>query len=225
MCLYPLQVLETGFNYNYYSLKGLELQETSCHTAEASKVDGVFSRAFDTSHESSKWHEKIFNQNLIHTLHPVTKVPVLAYSDTKNVLTGVIDSGEFLTAVPDYFRKCLLYLLLEHIILKSNKSINQMRNQVDTLNSRPQTTTSRRPSQQIKSPPHGHLEYLPSLNNETDAIVLERRSGTASDVQSSNSISLSREGVLRRTPSVEVNDTRSVSVITAVIYRGQRCIV
>ena len=42
-----LQVLESGFGHCSLSLKGLELQETSCHTVEAGRLDELFQTAFE----------------------------------------------------------------------------------------------------------------------------------------------------------------------------------
>ena len=41
------QVLEKGNDYSVYSLKGMELQETSCHNLEATRVDDIFNKTFD----------------------------------------------------------------------------------------------------------------------------------------------------------------------------------
>ena len=37
-----VQVLECGYRFCSLVVKGLELQETSCHTVEAARVDDVF---------------------------------------------------------------------------------------------------------------------------------------------------------------------------------------
>ncbi|KYO18467.1 pecanex-like protein 4 isoform C [Alligator mississippiensis] len=42
-------VIERGFTYCCVNIKGLELQETSCHTAEAHRVDDIFAMAFEHS--------------------------------------------------------------------------------------------------------------------------------------------------------------------------------
>lgn len=44
-----VSVLEQGFNFNTIVFKGLELQETSCHTEEASRVEENFELAFDSA--------------------------------------------------------------------------------------------------------------------------------------------------------------------------------
>ena len=41
------QILEKGNDYAVYSLKGMELQETSCHNLEATRVDDIFNKTFD----------------------------------------------------------------------------------------------------------------------------------------------------------------------------------
>ncbi|PNJ70610.1 PCNX4 isoform 12, partial [Pongo abelii] len=42
-----IMILECGYTYCCINIKGLELQETSCHTAEARRVDEVFEDAFE----------------------------------------------------------------------------------------------------------------------------------------------------------------------------------
>ncbi|XP_071534106.1 pecanex-like protein 4 [Panulirus ornatus] len=116
-----VQILECGFTYQYYSVKGLELQETSCHTAEASRVDANFSRAFDEDINNKEILSSLFNPHAFHTLTPLTKFTVLGYSDTRNVLTGVIDSPDTLSIVRDYFHKALLYVVMDYIVNRSAK--------------------------------------------------------------------------------------------------------
>ena len=41
------QILEKGNGYSVYSLKGMELQETSCHNLEATRLDDIFNKTFD----------------------------------------------------------------------------------------------------------------------------------------------------------------------------------
>uniref|UniRef100_A0A3P8U5P9 Pecanex-like protein n=1 Tax=Amphiprion percula TaxID=161767 RepID=A0A3P8U5P9_AMPPE len=42
-----IMILERGYGYCTVNIKGLELQETSCHTVEARRVDEVFEAAFE----------------------------------------------------------------------------------------------------------------------------------------------------------------------------------
>ncbi|XP_047499050.1 pecanex-like protein 4 [Penaeus chinensis] len=132
-----IQILECGYTFQYYSVKGLELQETSCHTAEASRVDANFSRAFD-SHGAEG--PTCLNPHAAHTLTPLTQINVLGYSDTKNVLTGVIDSPDTLKVVNDYFQKALLYVIFDCIVNRSallgNSFIEVERRTSSSANSR-----------------------------------------------------------------------------------------
>ena len=81
-----VQVLEKGNGYFTFSLRGMELQETSCHSLEATRIDDVMDSTF---HKESK-----INHFLFHTLTPLTSLKVSMYSDTKNVLTGIINSKD-----------------------------------------------------------------------------------------------------------------------------------
>ena len=77
-----IQVLEKGNGYLYYQAKGLELQETSCHSLEVTRIDDIFQ---DTFEKSTK-----LNHFAFHTMTPLVSLPVPMYSSSKNVLTGVI---------------------------------------------------------------------------------------------------------------------------------------
>ncbi|KFZ47512.1 Pecanex-like 4, partial [Antrostomus carolinensis] len=109
-------VLEKGFTYCGVNIKGLELQETSCHAAEAHKVDEIFEMAFE--HQE---HTKILspNHHFGHILTPCTVLPVRLYSDARNVLSGIIDSHENLKHLKDDFIKVLVWMLVQYCYKKS----------------------------------------------------------------------------------------------------------
>ncbi|KAK2538955.1 Pcnxl4 [Columba guinea] len=109
-------VLEKGFTYCGVNIKGLELQETSCHAAEAHRVDEVFEMAFE--HQE---HTKILspNRHFGHILTPCTVLPVRLYSDARNVLSGIIDSNENLKHLKDDFIKVLVWMLVQYCYKKS----------------------------------------------------------------------------------------------------------
>ncbi|NXC57814.1 PCX4 protein, partial [Aleadryas rufinucha] len=109
-------VLEKGFTYCGVNIKGLELQETSCHAAEAHRVDEIFEMAFE--HQE---HTRILSPNphFGHILTPCTVVPVRLYSDARNVLSGIIDSHENLKHLKDDFVKVLVWMLVHYCYKKS----------------------------------------------------------------------------------------------------------
>ncbi|NWH25520.1 PCX4 protein, partial [Grus americana] len=109
-------VLEKGFTYCGVNIKGLELQETSCHAAEAHRVDEVFEMAFENQE-----HTKILspNRHFGHILTPCTVLPVRLYSDARNVLSGIIDSHENLKHLKDDFIKVLVWMLVQYCYNKS----------------------------------------------------------------------------------------------------------
>ena len=41
-----IQIVEKGNGYIYYQAKGLELQETSCHSLEVTRIDDIFQVIF-----------------------------------------------------------------------------------------------------------------------------------------------------------------------------------
>ncbi|NXX38289.1 PCX4 protein, partial [Tricholaema leucomelas] len=109
-------VLEKGFTYCGVNIKGLELQETSCHAAEAHRVDEIFGMAFE--HQE---HTKILspNHHFGHILTPCTVLPVRLYSDARNVLSGIIDSHENLKHLKDDFVKVMVWMLVQYCYKKS----------------------------------------------------------------------------------------------------------
>ena len=104
-----ITILESGFAHCNFVIKGLELQETSCHATEAESIDNIFHCAFDT-------HNKNYNQYMTSVLTPKFSLDVNAYSDAKNVLTGIIDSPHNLKAISNFFPKVLLWVLIKHCL-------------------------------------------------------------------------------------------------------------
>eukprot|EP00090_Calanus_glacialis_P026578 TRINITY_DN41814_c0_g1_i1.p1 TRINITY_DN41814_c0_g1~~TRINITY_DN41814_c0_g1_i1.p1 ORF type:complete len:613 (-),score=137.97 TRINITY_DN41814_c0_g1_i1:7-1638(-) len=83
----------------------MELQETSCHSLEATRIDDLFESTFQKKTKT--------NYFLFHTLTPLTSLRVTMYSDTRNVLTGVINSRDTLETVAESFIETLIWLLLK----------------------------------------------------------------------------------------------------------------
>nr|XP_006632384.1 PREDICTED: pecanex-like protein 4 [Lepisosteus oculatus]XP_015205652.1 PREDICTED: pecanex-like protein 4 [Lepisosteus oculatus]XP_015205653.1 PREDICTED: pecanex-like protein 4 [Lepisosteus oculatus]XP_015205654.1 PREDICTED: pecanex-like protein 4 [Lepisosteus oculatus]XP_015205655.1 PREDICTED: pecanex-like protein 4 [Lepisosteus oculatus] len=106
-----IMVLERGFSYCSLNIKGLELQETSCHTAEARRVDEVFENAFEPLEGPGR---SLVNMHFSNILTPCATLPVHLYSDARNVLTGIIDSHGNLRQLKDDFLKVLVWVLLQH---------------------------------------------------------------------------------------------------------------
>ncbi|XP_050808482.1 pecanex-like protein 4 isoform X1 [Gopherus flavomarginatus] len=109
-------VLERGFTYCCVNIKGLELQETSCHTAEAHRVDEVFEMAFEHQEHAETLS---LNHHFGNILTPCTALPVRLYSDARNVLSGIIDSHENLKQLKDDFLKVLVWILVQYCYKKS----------------------------------------------------------------------------------------------------------
>ncbi|XP_053357562.1 pecanex-like protein 4 isoform X1 [Clarias gariepinus] len=110
-----ISVLEKGYGYCTVNIKGLELQETSCHTVEARRVDEVFEAAFDRLERPGRLL-RFLNPHWGNTLTPCALLPVTVYSDARNVLTGIIDSPDHLRQLRSDFLKTLVWILLHHTI-------------------------------------------------------------------------------------------------------------
>ncbi|XP_058149328.1 pecanex-like protein 4 isoform X6 [Dasypus novemcinctus] len=111
-------ILERGYTYCCINIKGLELQETSCHTAEARRVDEVFESAFQQEEYARGYS---LNEHFGNILTPYTVLPVKLYSDARSVLSGIIDSHENLKEFKDDFVKVLVWLLVQYCSKKPSK--------------------------------------------------------------------------------------------------------
>ncbi|XP_004082598.1 pecanex-like protein 4 isoform X1 [Oryzias latipes] len=111
-----IMILEKGYGYCTVNIKGLELQETSCHTVEARRVDEVFEAAFEHPERIGFSHG--FNSHWGNALTPCATLEVRVYSDARNVLSGIIDSHENLRKLQDDFMKVLIWLLLRYGVQK-----------------------------------------------------------------------------------------------------------
>lgn len=96
-----------------FCAQGLELQETSCHTVEARRVDEVFEGAFDRLERPGRFL-RFLNPHWENSLMPCSALPVRVYSDARNVLTGIIDSPDHLRHLRSDFLKTLVWILLHH---------------------------------------------------------------------------------------------------------------
>ncbi|XP_026967205.1 pecanex-like protein 4 isoform X3 [Sagmatias obliquidens] len=105
--------LDTGIRL----LLGLELQETSCHTAEARRVDEVFEGAFEQEEYARVCS---INEHFGNVLTPCTVLPVKLYSDARNVLSGIIDSHDNLKEFKGDLVKVLVWILLQYCSRRSN---------------------------------------------------------------------------------------------------------
>ena len=110
-----IQVLERAHRYVVACVKGLELQETSCHTVEAARVDDIFEYTFGegSAGETGSGAAQRAAKNPYHadTLQATSQLSLSSYSDARNVLTGIIDSPDNLKAMPSTFLKSLVWTL------------------------------------------------------------------------------------------------------------------
>lgn len=100
-----VHILETGFGHVTAVFKGLELQETSCHTLEANMVEQRLEAVFSQSKPRLGC-----NRPTGVDLLPLASGNIWAYSDTRNALTGVVDTPNFAANLQSNFMVCLLWL-------------------------------------------------------------------------------------------------------------------
>lgn len=113
-----VQIMECGFGYYSLSVKGMELQETSCHTVEASELEAQFEVAFENEIGGCC----SLNPYIAHTMTPMDVINFKTYSDAKSTLTGIIDSPDTLTRINAAFYKTLLWVLVRHVLERKDYS-------------------------------------------------------------------------------------------------------
>ena len=106
-------VLESGHHFLTLNIKGLEIQETSCHTIEATRIDDIFTDAYNpTSLRSCFW----FNCHPLNTMQPVDCAVICTYSEARSVLTGIIDQPPVLVRFSSNLLKCIVWVLYQYLI-------------------------------------------------------------------------------------------------------------
>lgn len=75
-----IQLIDSGFNYAKVQIKGLELQETSCHAVEATAIDQMLEEAFYVTAEVNEHKKLAFNSFFWYAIQPMDTVIVKTYS-------------------------------------------------------------------------------------------------------------------------------------------------
>ena len=112
-----VSVLERGYMHTNIVVKGLELAETSCHTAEAARIDDIFECITKEKPRS------VFNPHPLHVLTPCDLVDLSTYSDARNVLTGIIDRPENLASLSKHFVNSLIWVLVRFSKSRRDKGL------------------------------------------------------------------------------------------------------
>ncbi|KAI8917917.1 Pecanex protein-domain-containing protein [Powellomyces hirtus] len=109
-----IRCVESYFEGPVCVVTGGELEPTSCHAREGVIVDNLLEDAFSGT---TGW----INKNMGNTLQPTSVVVTDAYTDTRSVTSGVLDSNAALRQIPDAFLKALVWLLIKDFGLKKVK--------------------------------------------------------------------------------------------------------
>ena len=115
-----IQIMERGNNYFVFNFKGLELQETSCHTLEALHLDTLLDIAFDRIADDKQSPHTV-NPYIKNLLTPLCYLDILTYSDAKSCLTGIIDNPDTLDLISRNFIKTFLWLVMDFTVKKNSK--------------------------------------------------------------------------------------------------------
>ena len=142
-----ITILEVGRGFCTISIRGLELQETSCHSEEATQIDDMY----EAQHSPKSWQQLWFNTNLLSMLQPLDTLKIKTYSDARNVLTGIIDQPSALQRFSGNLIKSLVWVFYRY--LKSTSTI--------TITGVPQENNL------------ANLDHTPSVHNAGSGLVLE----------------------------------------------------
>lgn len=105
-----VSVLECGHRFLTINIRGLEIEETSCHTVEAAKIDDIFSEAY-TPKCLGFW----FNHHLLNTMKPVDSAVSRTYSSSRISLTGIIDQPQALQRFSANLLRCVVWVLHHYV--------------------------------------------------------------------------------------------------------------
>ncbi|XP_038142143.1 pecanex-like protein 4 [Cyprinodon tularosa] len=144
-----IMILERGYGYCTVNVKGLELQETSCHTVEARRVDEVFEAAFERPERLG--FTQGFNLHWGNALTPCAALAVRVYSDARNVLSGIIDSHDNLKKLQEDFMKVLIWLLLRYCVQRHKGLLwsSELGSCIGGMKSQSAQTTCNQPSEAV----------------------------------------------------------------------------
>jgi hypothetical protein len=157
-----IQVLEVSGTYCLVNIKGLELQETSCHTREAQYIDDSFEATFESRGEKC-------SRNKFDCFQSCDLLILKTYSDAKNTLVGILDSPDSFQLICAFYPKILHYFLVKYLMLnatiKNNETpgvSNGSLNQVDSIALIKQTKPNNRLSPILNK--KAELNTLPDIN-------------------------------------------------------------
>ncbi len=125
-----IQIMESSSSYYILNIKGLELQETSCHTRESQYIDDCFDLAFENANgaganSSSERKCCLLNPSPFNCMQSCDLLLFDAYSDAKNSLVGILDNPETINQITLFYPKVLHYFLIKYLIgrkMKPNES-------------------------------------------------------------------------------------------------------
>ena len=110
------------------NIKGLELQETSCHTVEAQYIDDAFDLAFEnplgTQANNSDCRTKFLlkqNPRPFNCMRPRDVLVFDAYSDAKSSLIGILDNPENINLLTNFYPKILHYFLVKYLFVEFSR--------------------------------------------------------------------------------------------------------
>ena len=146
-----ITILQHNYNSCTINLRGLEFQETSCHSEEATVIDAMF----------EKIHSNYpINKALRSTLIPADTRVIKTYSDARNILTGIIDQPDALKKFSSNLSKALTWVFY-HYLIKRSIPVSSSSNTIQQFVVRP------RSSDHLKAI-HSHIEEESKHTEKTE---------------------------------------------------------
>jgi len=106
-----IEILERGLDFVRVNVKGLELQTTSCHAVEATRLDAHLENSYDNPNTNQKKFLFV-NKQPYHTFEPVSECKADAYSVSDYQLTGIFDSIYTFSGLSKLFSMVLVFNIL-----------------------------------------------------------------------------------------------------------------
>ena len=117
-----IKVVERGYSYCLILVRGLELQETSCHATEALLIDEIFENFYSNKGQNSCICTSWFNTYPFHHLQLTDSSIGRVYSDARNSMSGIINRPDSLEKFSENLYKMLVWVFANHVA-KNNGNI------------------------------------------------------------------------------------------------------
>ncbi|CAF0745830.1 unnamed protein product [Brachionus calyciflorus] len=173
-----IQVLESSNSFYVINIKGLELQETSCHTREAQYIDDLFELNFENSlgaNSNSQSNKKILilNKKPFNCMSSKDILLLNAYSDARNSLVGILDYPENLEFLCQIYPKILHYFLVLFLFEKNKNFDPKLNEELNHLPPSVRNSKASLLSAKEKEPSFINSPEVKSIFEDTNELTID----------------------------------------------------